>query len=82
VGGVDFTTRNRGVAVGAYGMALWTTDGGATWNLASAPGASGVAFHGVKMVTRSLGYAVCSNQTVLKTTDGGKSWVTILAPWQ
>jgi photosystem II stability/assembly factor-like uncharacterized protein len=80
VGSIDFFNKDHGVAGGYFGMLLYTEDGGATWQAASAPGVSGLAVVGVKLLNEKLGFAACNNYTIVRTADGGKTWTTVLAP--
>jgi photosystem II stability/assembly factor-like uncharacterized protein len=65
-----------GVAVGAGGTVVRTTDAGATWTRPL----SGTAFtlNGLWFSTASEGWAVGSGGTVLHTSNGGQSWVRLL----
>ena len=62
----------NGVAVGAGGTIVRTTDAGATWSRPP----SGTAFNlnGVWFSTTTEGWAVGNSGTVLHTSDGGQSW--------
>jgi photosystem II stability/assembly factor-like uncharacterized protein len=80
VGSIDFFNKDHGVAGGYFGMLVYTEDGGASWQVASAPGASGVAVVGVRLLNEKVGFAACTNYTIVRTADGGKTWTTVLSP--
>jgi len=65
----------NGVAVGAGGAIVRTTDAGATWSRPP----SGTAFNlnGVWFSTTTEGWAVGSSGTVLHTSDAGQSWTRV-----
>src|SRR5260370_38113224 len=63
---------NTAVAVGALGMIVRTTDGGATWKVQW----SGTTQHlfGVSFTDANTGTVVGDNGTILRTADGGGTW--------
>lgn len=70
--------KQRAVAVGNYGVALYTGDGGSTWQNAEAPKSS-VAnkLVRVKAQAEGLGYAIGEYNAILKSTDYGKTWARL-----
>jgi photosystem II stability/assembly factor-like uncharacterized protein len=68
----------RAIAVGNYGVALYTEDGGAAWHNAQAP-TSSVAnkLVRVKALAEGLGYAIGEYNAILKSTDYGKTWTRL-----
>jgi photosystem II stability/assembly factor-like uncharacterized protein len=71
--GVFFQPDGRsGVAVGAAGAIVRTSDAGATWQRPAS--GTGFTLNGVWFTTPSEGWAVGNSGTVLRTTDGGASW--------
>ncbi|MBD3161811.1 MAG: hypothetical protein GF346_05990 [Candidatus Eisenbacteria bacterium] len=71
---VHFTAIDRGVAVGAAGVGLRTTDAGATWE--SLEMATGVDLHDVHFV-ETVGVAVGDGGTIVRTTDSGTTWTVV-----
>ena len=63
---------NRHVAVGEYGMVLYSDDGGASWQQADVP--TSVTLTAVHFPTPLKGWAVGHDGVVINTEDGGKSW--------
>lgn len=75
--GVFFQSDGRhGVAVGAAGTIVLTSDAGATWS--RPPSNTAFTLNGVWFTTGSEGWAVGNGGTVLKTVDGGATWVRVL----
>jgi photosystem II stability/assembly factor-like uncharacterized protein len=70
--GVNFPTTTEGWAVGAGGVIIHTTDGGATWTTQT----SGVATNltRVAFVSATEGWAVGASGVIIHTTDGGATW--------
>jgi photosystem II stability/assembly factor-like uncharacterized protein len=64
-----------GVAVGAGGTIVRTTDAGATWS--RPPSGTTFNLNGLWFSTASEGWAVGSNGTVVHTSDGGQSWARV-----
>jgi len=60
------------VAVGAYGFIVRSTDGGATWSLASVP--KRAVLTGVCFVDAKRGWAVGHDALILHTEDSGLTW--------
>jgi len=69
---VAFGGAIKGVAVGAGGSAMYTTNGGSTWSSTST--GQGYALAGVCFVDTDTAYAVGNNGTIIKTYNGGQSW--------
>jgi len=63
---------DRQVAVGEYGMILYSDDGGATWQQAEVP--TSVTLTAVHFPTAQKGWAVGHDGVVLHSQDGGKNW--------
>lgn len=70
---VSFWSVNNGIAVGAGGRILGTTNGGQDWIPPTIP-PEGFDLYDVQLVTSSVGYAVGRYGRIYKTTDGGISW--------
>lgn len=74
---VKFSTPNKGIIVGTKLKALYTVDGGETWNLATfknVPASLASAdLRDVAFLNESVAVAV-GNKIILKTTDGGATW--------
>jgi photosystem II stability/assembly factor-like uncharacterized protein len=70
---VHFTDLNTGWAVGARGLILRTTDGGANWAIQE----SGIrhALFGIAARDSSAAVAVGGGGTILTTSDGGATWL-------
>ena len=69
---VSMVDEEHAVAVGYYGAAYWTEDGGTTWN----QGRSGTraSLYNVSMADASNGWAVGQRGLILRTEDGGRTW--------
>jgi len=75
--GVSFARENEsiGVAVGDDSMAVYTTDGGATWNVSTfTNAANGLDIEEVFMATATNGFLVGDDGLYATTTDGGATW--------
>ena len=75
---VDFTSDQRGWAVGASGTILHTDDGGRTWTLQRS-GTNATLYH-VDFRSERVGWVVGERGTILRTTDGGESWFPVTVP--
>ena len=62
----------RGWIVGEFGVALTTSDGGATWT--AQPSGVDTTLFGVAFVDENRGWAVGLEQVMLHTKDGGATW--------
>jgi photosystem II stability/assembly factor-like uncharacterized protein len=60
------------VAVGQRGHALWSDDGGATWNQAAVPVSSDLV--AVSFPTSTDGWAVGHDGVILHSRDAGRTW--------
>jgi photosystem II stability/assembly factor-like uncharacterized protein len=69
---VAFGGANNGIAVGAGGSSMITTNGGSTWTAGST--GQGYALSSVFFVDLDTAYAVGNMGTILKTLNGGASW--------
>jgi photosystem II stability/assembly factor-like uncharacterized protein len=70
--GVYFANTTTGWIVGADGVILKTTDGGASW--AQQTSGTSVTLHGVYFRSTTLGWVTGENGVILKTTNGGSTW--------
>lgn len=80
--GVYFANDQRGYAVGAYGLALVTDDGGATWQSLTGriPNARGNHLYQVQARGRDI--LIAGEQGVLfRSQDGGTSFTAIPTPY-
>ncbi|MCA9509572.1 MAG: YCF48-related protein [Myxococcota bacterium] len=64
---------DHAVAVGYYGAAYWTDDGGTSWHLGNT--GTQALLYSVSMADAQRGWAVGQRGLILRTEDGGKSWV-------
>ena len=69
---VAVTDDQRAVAVGYYGAAYWTEDGGQTWHKGTTD--SLASLYSVAMADPQYGWAVGQQGLILRTEDGGRSW--------
>jgi photosystem II stability/assembly factor-like uncharacterized protein len=69
---VCFVDSVTGTAVGAAGVILRTTDGGATWSRQES--GTRVGLSGVAFFDASIGTVVGEDSTILRTDDGGATW--------
>ena len=67
---------SRVVAVGERGMAIYSDDGGSSWNQASVP--VSVTLTVVRFLNDHRGFAAGHNGVLLGTTDAGANWEKIL----
>lgn len=72
---VLMTDINHGTAVGAGGVILRTTNGGATW--VSVPSGTTTNLFGVDFCCVTNGIAVGDNGIMLRTTDTGATWTVL-----
>jgi gliding motility-associated-like protein len=83
---MSFIDDNTGLAVGANGGILRTTDGGRNWvgipfkYVTPANVVTLANFTDVHFVTPAIAYAVGSSGVMVKSTDGGINWTTIQTP--
>jgi gliding motility-associated-like protein len=83
---MSFIDDNNGLAVGASGGIIKTTDGGRNWvgipfkYVTPANVVSLGNFSDVQFVTPSVAYAVGSGGLMVKSTDGGINWSTVNTP--
>lgn len=69
---VSVADDQHAVAVGYYGAAYWSEDGGETWK----KGTTGTnsLLYGVSMADAQRGWAVGQRGLILRTEDGGRTW--------
>ena len=63
---------DHAVAVGYFGAAYWTEDGGTTWHLGQT--GTQALLYSVAMADAKHGWAVGQRGLVLRTNDGGRTW--------
>jgi photosystem II stability/assembly factor-like uncharacterized protein len=63
-------------ASGMRGTVLRTTDGGATWERDTIPGASKLDFRAIAATSRDVAHALSigDSSRIYRTTDGGRTW--------
>ncbi len=69
---VSFVDDNHAVAVGYYGAAYWTKDGGESWLKGRTD--TRTSLYNVAMADKDHGWAVGQRGLILRTVDGGRSW--------
>lgn len=70
---VSMVDEEHAVAVGYYGAAYWTEDGGDSWKRGRT--ATRSSLYNVSMADARNGWAVGQRGLILRTEDGGKTWV-------
>lgn len=75
---VDFLDEDNGVAVGANGTILKTTDGGETWETLSSPFDDDL--EGVACLEDDVIVAVGHSGRIMRSMDGGMMWANIEHP--
>ena len=80
---VDFADHRNGIAVGAYGMAFATRDGGATWVPLTArlPNPKGLHLYGVRFVGSAV-FIIGEQGLLLRSTDGGANYLALASPYK
>ncbi|WP_280154382.1 YCF48-related protein [Piscinibacter sp. XHJ-5] len=80
---VDFADAQHGVAVGAYGMAFATTDGGTTWSpiVGRLPNAKTLHLYAVRWAGSQL-YVAGEQGLLIKSADGGASFAPLASPYK
>jgi photosystem II stability/assembly factor-like uncharacterized protein len=80
---VDFADARNGIAVGAYGMAFATSDGGARWTPLSArlPNPKALHLYGVRRVGEAV-FIVGEQGLLLRSLDGGASYAALASPYK
>ena len=69
---VSVPDEQHAVAVGYYGAAYWTADGGETWKKGNT--GTHAMLYGVSMADAKHGWAVGQRGMILRTEDGGRTW--------
>ena len=79
---IYFTDENNGVAIGSYGLNLWTHDGGQTWEDATVDAESD--FHLNSLVRFSDGRRLIAGEAgySYRSYDYGETWEAIEMPYQ
>ncbi|MCY1511778.1 Ycf48-like protein [compost metagenome] len=80
---VHFWTPERGIVVGAYGLALITDDAGATWQWIGdrIPNPMGLHIYGL-WAHENLVYAVGEQGLVVRSDDGARSFQVVPSPYE
>lgn len=78
---IDFADAQRGYAVGAYGMAFETRDGGRRWTPLAVPNPKNLHLYGVRL---SGGHAYIAGEQglLLKSSDDGASFAVLASPYK
>jgi photosystem II stability/assembly factor-like uncharacterized protein len=69
---ISVIDQDHAVAVGYYGAAYYTSDGGDSWNAGDT--GTRASLYKVSMADTEKGWAVGQRGLVLRTVDGGKTW--------
>jgi photosystem II stability/assembly factor-like uncharacterized protein len=79
---IYFTDENNGVAIGSYGLNLWTHDGGQTWEDAAVDAEND--FHLNSLVRFSDGRRLIAGEAgySYRSYDDGETWEAIEMPYQ
>lgn len=72
--GGNFFSRSVGSVVGGGGTALFTEDGGITWNKANFTNKLNTKLNSVFFINRNIGWAVGAEGRIYTTLNGGKQW--------
>lgn len=80
---VDFADVRHGVAVGAFGMAFATEDGGQHWQplMSRLPNPRSLHLYGVRFLARSL-VVVGEQGLILRSEDGGGHFEPVTSPYK
>ncbi len=78
--GIDFESPTSGYAVGAMGTTLHTTDGGATWQVTSSPGALAPQLEDLIVLAPGVLLAAGEAPGIHRSTDGGATWTPVPNP--
>ncbi len=80
---VDFADQRDGIAVGAYGMAFATHDGGSSWAPLSArlPNPKGLHLYGVRFAGGAI-FIVGEQGLLLRSVDGGATFTALASPYK
>ena len=69
-----------GISGVTYDHAVYSADGGETWNNALLIDSTEHDFNALSMVSSTTGYAAGEDHIVYKTTDGGETWFAVTQP--
>jgi photosystem II stability/assembly factor-like uncharacterized protein len=80
---LHFTDAQHGIVVGAYNLALRTTDGGATWQPLSfaLPNPKSLHLYGVKVLGNTV-VIVGEQGLLMRSEDGGASFTALSSPYK
>jgi photosystem II stability/assembly factor-like uncharacterized protein len=67
-------------ATTAFDQAMYSTDGGDSWQVSVMEDSADLDFNDISMVTPMIGYSAGEDYRVMKTTDGGASWFRMTDP--
>jgi photosystem II stability/assembly factor-like uncharacterized protein len=70
---ISMVDEKHAVAVGYYGAAYWTEDGGDSWSVGKTN--TRTSLYNVSMADREHGWAVGQRGLIIRTVDGGRTWV-------
>jgi photosystem II stability/assembly factor-like uncharacterized protein len=82
---IDFADSRHGVAVGAYGLAFATNDGGATWTplVGKLPNPKSLHLYAVRWTAGSNQLVIAGEQGLLiKSSDAGASYAALASPYK
>ena len=71
---VSMVDESHAVAVGYYGAAYWTEDGGVSWRRGKTE--TRTSLYNVSMADAMHGWAVGQRGLIIRTEDGGRTWST------
>jgi photosystem II stability/assembly factor-like uncharacterized protein len=70
----NFFNQNSGLLVGGGGTAVYTEDGGNTWNNSNFTTKANSKLNSVFFINRQIGWAVGAGGKIFTTNNGGKFW--------
>jgi photosystem II stability/assembly factor-like uncharacterized protein len=78
---VWFGNERQGIAIGAYGLALATADGGAHWNEIEVDPDEERHLNAITVAPDGSLYVAAENGTVFRSGDRGQSWQVLPTPY-